>query len=351
MFPISRLNIIRPIEKNDSEDVDNLTNSGNNNMFPGNFTPILINTSLYKLFEDFINDPTHIRFGANEKIVTRRLVDHFNEVTGQSISLNKMFPKLMKQFIENNPDRGIMKKSRNEGIMYLGIGLFNDEAPKIKRADNLREKITVWEEKNERRAFRKRAEMDRLREEICVVTSWSDIEYQRLVNMGFINVIKNDNVVNLNAIIEVSRANIIAYTYNKIRKINHMIRGTNSVKLAYEAAIVQDNYLTTINNFPTYTNRLRVAPDVNSSLFQLEKELAGYNNSLVDMPKITHIVYPNIQHINSLVSWLKSHNVHKTRKDMAITQQAAVDDENWTLEGYPEDYVGDYVHTIHEAIN
>ena len=195
--------------------------------------------------------------------------------------------------------------------------------------------------------------MNELKREICLETNWNDIEYQRVVNMGFITIIKNGNICNIQAIIIMATANIIAYTYNSINKLEGIIRGVRSVINAFEKAIDQDTYLTTLHNFPTYTNRLRIAPDVNTTIQLIDTEIARYNNSLVDLPRINHIVYPNIQYFKSLAIWLKSHNVKQTLKDMAIAQQVALDIieyDNLNNGFQPENLVLDYSETVNFII-
>ena len=340
MSHIISLNIIRQQTNEDIADTNKtvnmmiINNQGtsvpieNVERFPGTVKTIPIapnNDMVYTIFDQFMKNPSLIRLGQNEKVVTRRLVSLFNEVTKQNISLNSKFPKLMGQFIINNPQYGIVKKSRTEGIMYLGVGLVTDQEPKIKRplADTYVEIKANYKEKNNIRAIRKRSDMDNMKQEIQLRTQWTDIEYQRMVNMGFIPAIKNDNLINIDAILEIARANIIAYTYNEIHKIKRSVRGANSVKRAFEDAIRQDEYLSILHSFPTYTNRLRVVHDVTNTWNSLATDIKRYNNAITDLPKINHIVYPDIQHINSILEWLKSHNAHGTNKDMALTQYVA----------------------------
>lgn len=45
------------------------------------------------------------------------------------------------------------------------------------------------------------------------------IVYKRLVNMGFITVIKDDNVIIIDVIIDIIKASIIAHTSNEIDKL------------------------------------------------------------------------------------------------------------------------------------
>jgi hypothetical protein len=300
-------------------------------------------TDLYKSFNEFMINPTYIRFGTNESVVTKQLSTYFNEISGRNVSHNHEFPKLMEIFMRYNPQYKITKKHRTEGMVYLGVGLATEPIPKLKTPITNIEIRAKWKEKNDLRALRKRNIADELKREIQRLTQWTDIEYQHMVNMGFITILKNGAIYNLDGIIIMATANIIAHTYNSINKLEQTIRGANSIKSAYERAITQDEELSNLHDFPTYTNRLRVAPDVNNMIDRLQREIARYNNSIVDLPKINHIVYPDIQYSVALVTWLKSHNMYQTRRDMAATQQTAVDAEEWNLEG-------NVVHHVYDTI-
>jgi len=55
----------------------------------------------------------------------------------------------------------------------------------------------------------------------------------------------------------------------------------------------------------------------------LELKIKSYNNSIVNLPRINDILYPNIEDLESLVGWLKSHSMYETEKEMAKTQNEA----------------------------
>lgn len=202
---------------------------------------ISIEQEEYEIFDNFMNNPLLIRFGPNEKVVTWRLVNLFNSSTGQNISFNYKFPKLMERFINNNPNYGIVKKVRNNGTTYIGIGLITDPIPEPRRPKiKINLKIS---------AVGKR---DRLKQEILQVANWNEIQ---LVNLGFILPIQNRQTYNIICIIKVAESNIIVYIYNKIYELNREEKIARATKTAFERAIVQDDYLSKCHEFPTYTNR------------------------------------------------------------------------------------------------
>jgi len=65
--------------------------------------PMSPDDCLYESFKQFMLNSLIIRFGVNERIVTRRLSDTFNETTGNNVSFNMVFPKLMARFMSDYP--------------------------------------------------------------------------------------------------------------------------------------------------------------------------------------------------------------------------------------------------------
>ena len=272
-------------------------------------------TDQYKMFADFMNDESLIKFGKDRKIITTRLVSLFNQTTGQNISFNHTFPKLMQRYMENNSRGEIVKKVMTEGTVYLGVGLAVDEEYKPRSAGpcfNPRLK-----EKQERRASRRKIEIDNLRERICAESGWSDIEYMGLTNMRFITVIMNEDVYDIISIINIAKTNIIIHTHNSMNKLNKIVRGAKLAVKAFHDATEKDYLLSNTENDICYVNRLQIAPDTHSVGDLLDKDIKRFNNSIVGLPRIDHIVYPDIQHLESIVSWLKSRSVHELRKEMS----------------------------------
>lgn len=297
---------------------------------------------LYIIFRNFMLNPTYIRYGICERIVTSKLVVTFNQVTQQNITFNSTFPKLMARFMQEHPHLNISKKLRTEGTTYIGVGLvdgpiFNNKQLPITPYKRDKEREQRAKDKYNQKVLVNRRIAGELKDAICQKTQWSIVQYDQLINLHMIPVFMNKNRYNLDAMIEATRANIIYFTYHKIEKLDRFTAHATVTKEAFIMAMKHDNDLSVINNFPTYTERLKVAEVTYATGDTLLKKIRRYNNIMQNLPQIDHIVYPNIQHLTDLANWLKENSMHRTRKDMDDTQYKFEDDEvpqavDWTLE-------------------
>ncbi|CAH6419444.1 Hypothetical protein HVR_LOCUS633 [uncultured virus] len=330
---------------------------------------------LYKLFESFMMNPTYIRYGDLENVVTWRLVDRFNKITRQNISFNATFPKLMRQFMNNHPQYNIQKKTQKDGVIYFKIGLSTDETPQPKTLsiDDEYKK----QERNEKRRERyaKHAAENRqlalgLKDEILRRTNWTEIQFDQLIRLKLIPVFKNDTNIDIESIIIVANGRIIEFIYDKFNYINRAARKADYAVHQINKAIEHDKPQSEQQNYPVYTNRLKLAEsppenDKNETQSEnkkknyaysignrLQQRIDLYNGVINNLPHFDHIVYPDIQSLSSLAIWLKNHTLHKVRKNMAKDQEEFEDDEtpqavDWDLDddlynSMPEDNVKDH---------
>lgn len=290
--------------------------------------PTYTSDSVYESFKLFITNPLVTRFGVNEKVVTRRLTDVFNETTGNNISFNLVFPKLMSRFMSEHPQYNISKKNRKEGTTYLGVGLVTDSVP-FDRGTRLtpedREKA-YQDPKNEKRMQFRRETLHNMKSEILNKTGWTEINYRQLINLDFISIFPTRVGYDIEATIKVAETNIIRYIYDKISILEEVTGNAKIIKYAFEKAIDHDTVLTKLHKFPTYTNRNKVASETYIAGDGLDRKIKRYVNSTQDLPYINHIVYPDIQQLQMLADWLKINSMFRVGQAMK-QEQTAIDNE------------------------
>ena len=264
----------------------------------------------------------------------------------------------MLQFISEHPGYNIIKKARKEGTTYLGVSLVSDSIPdniKLSLTQNKKSKQKDKEGK-ERKHLQKaqrKQEAIKLRETICQRTGWTYHEYIRVINMRFIPIYRNDIDYNIMAMIEAARVNIRNYIYHYLEPLYKCVHRALFIKNAIEKAINEDLVLSHHDNYPIYTQRLKVAPDVYEPYISLYKTIQLYNKFTQGFPRIDDIVYPNIQQLLDLVNWLGQHNEREIDKEMAKEQEEFEDDEtpqgvNWTFEDNVRKHVKDETVTEEE---
>lgn len=279
---------------------------------------------IYETFATFMMNPTHIRYGISEKVVTWRLVSLFNNVTGQNISFNSTFPTLMARFIQEHPNFNISKKLRKDGTTYLGIGLTTDDISRPKGLSitpqvNSDYKKQKEKEKNDRRALKNQVIATTLKETILQRTQWTESQYSQLINLGLIPVYRNGKEYCIESMIEATRGRIIEFTHNKIDDLNNFAKTANLVKLDLLRAINEDGISLKNNKFHPQTQRLKIAESTHKVGDILYRRINSYNNVMQDLPRINHIVYPDIQYLTDLANWLKENSMYQTRKGIYET--------------------------------
>jgi len=246
----------------------------------------------------------HIRIGPNETVRTSELSEYFSEITGQKTSHTCKFPRLMKKFMIDHPNLSITKKVRNYGTIYIGLGLAPLPQAKFKRP------ALIMKNASDRRLARNYFLLDNIRDAICQKTGWSIIQYQQMVNLGLVYVIRDDNVTNVDAMIIVSKARILLYV-NEVK--NKLMRKSVLANIAVNnsmRAAVEDKILTKKNSMYMYTNRLLIAEKTYIAGYQLEVMIQSYVNKTADLPQIEHFTYPNIQNLSITAVWLKDNSMY-----------------------------------------
>ena len=268
---------------------------------------------LYNSLVDFINNPNYIRKGINESIRTYELAIAFNNITGNHITHKNKLPQLMSRIMVEHPEFLITKKVRNYGTIYIGIGLSTNPPSKVRRPP------MTDKEKNDRRAIRNRKVLDTIQETICRNTGWTIMQYQQMVNLGLICIIRDDTVPNIEAIIAIIIGRLTQYVASKIQKIKRFERHAKLVKADFDRCTQLDLQLME-NGSPIYTNRLMAATRTFDIGIKLEMTINNYVNVVKNLPQLQYIKYPDIQNMYELAKWLKENSMYKTRLDMKVVQ-------------------------------
>ena len=278
--------------------------------------PISHDDFLYNSFRHFMLNSSITRFGVNEKIVTRRLSDTFNQTTHHNVSFNMVFPRLMSRFIHEHPHLNITKKTRKEGATYLGVGLVTDPVP-IERGPTLTIKNTKHTSCTpDKKPHFRRNILHQIKKEILQRTGWTDVNYRELIHMDFISIFPTNSGYDIDATIKVAESFIIQYVYGKISKLISAGRHAEHVKNDFERSSIHDAFQTSQQQISIYTERNKVASTITSSLDLLNKHIKSYLNSVPNLPLINHIVYPDIQYFKNLSIWLSNHSPAKTYLQM-----------------------------------
>lgn len=269
---------------------------------------------IYTKFVAFLCNPDYIRRGINESVRTSELTNSFNNATGECITHTNKLPQFMSRFMFEYPDLSIKKQVKNYGTIYKGIGLYVDPTPEPKRPP-----LTI-KEKNEKRAIRNRIFLDGIQEDVCNMSGWSISQYQQMVNLGHIYIIRTEIGVNIEAIISVAMGRLTQYVNEKIIKLRRLEKYAKLVKVDYEGCTKLD--LERIKDTgPIYTNRLAAATRTYDACNKLERGITNYLNTIGNLPQLQYIVYPDIQQLQVLAEWLKMNSMHKTRQDMKLVQE------------------------------
>ena len=255
-------------------------------------------------------DPAHIRYGLQDKIGSKRLAALFNETMSETVSFNYIFPKLMTRFIADHPQYGIVKKTMTAGVTYLRIGAVADPQPKEHHPT-----ITT-KEKNDRARGRKIQKAGDVMDAICNIKGWQQHEYQQMVDLRLIDIIKINGTINIEATIRVSEALLIKYLQTVFYNLKSAANDANIVKEDFERAVRADINLTIINFAPRYDDRLLATTRTYSSGVKLQQELTKYSGTVPGLPILNYIVYPDIQHLHELSTWLRSRSEKKIRISM-----------------------------------
>ena len=269
---------------------------------------------VYETFKQFMLNPLIIRYDINEKIVTRKLSDLFNKTTGNNISFNMVFPRLMTRFMNEYTQFNITKKARKEGATYIGVGLVADPILTERRTELIhRDHEEAFRKRNvDKRKEYKREILWQIKNEILQRTSWTEINYRELINMNFISMFPTSEGYDIDATIKIAESFIIRYVYNKISKLTSAGQTAEHIKKDFQKSTEQDAFQTTLQRFPIYTQRNIVAPTIQPAVKELNKRIKSYVNTVPNLPVINHIVYPNIQYFRDLIDWLNRNSLVKT---------------------------------------
>lgn len=293
-------------------------------------TNILQPSDIYAKLVAFMHDPRFIRIGTIESVRTVELAAAFNNIMRENAAYKSTFPRLMKQFMTEHSNLSIIKKTKNYGTVYEGIGLTSDPIPQEGTTTILQRS------RNEKHIIRNRAFLDEIKMSLCQKCNWTDSHYRQMGTLGLIKLIKHGKNIDSDASISVINGRLIEYIYEKNIKLREKARYALLIKVEFEKAIICDTILSEGNGTPVYTNRLNTAEETYNAGEKLQRAINSYTNRIKSLPSVNISSNPNIDELNDLALWLKSNSMHKTRIDMRIKQEAA-DPEipqavNWTLE-------------------
>lgn len=293
-------------------------------------------TDPYGKLINFIHDPRYIRFGPNESIKTMVLADCFNKTMNENLAYKNTFPKLMMRFISEYPLLAIIKEVKNYGTIYRGIGLASDPIPEKKKAHIVRKEYNI--------TYRGRSAkfLDEAETKICAQCNWTANQYRQMGNLGLIELAKDGKSLNLEATIYLIMGRLVSYVRNKNLKLMMSVKSAMSVKIAFSKAILWDKVLSEGNGTPVYTNRLLIAEETYTAGEKLERDTNLYKSRIQSLPILSFIIYPNLEEVSDLITWLKSNSLYKTRLDMKIKQEEAESDTpqcvDWTIEDIVDEY-------------
>lgn len=288
---------------------------------------VMLNDSLYESLERFMNDKRFIRLGSAEQVATWRLANLFNEITKNNVSFNSKFPELMKKYMEEHKQYNITKKVRKNGTMYIGIGLASDDMPKERKPyTSLQETKAEKEKREETKILRRGETLRQIKDEIMRRTGWNELNYMRLIDLAFIRIYHNGISYDINTMIKVAEGNILRYVYENIEQLRDHVRHAEHVRKDFEKATEHDIYQTTQQNFPIFTQRIKVATLTYQAGYNLNKAINKYIDHMTNVPNMEDIVYPDTQYLQNLANWLLAHSNHKNQTKMATEQRATEED-------------------------
>lgn len=269
---------------------------------------------LYEKFIQFMMNADNVRYGIHERVGAKKLAISFNNTMQENISFNHAFPKLMAKFIIDYPQYGIVKKTMTEGVTYIRIGLSRDPEPKAHYP-------LTMKEKNDKSRAQKQEILKDLMNNICERKGWTHTQYQQMVDLKLVKAVKFNKVINIEATIRVSEGLLIGYIHDVLNRLTIVTKYAYTVRDDFLRATQTDNDLTPVNSADRYESRLLAAERTYDAGTKLGEEVARYNNTVAQLPVLDYIVYPNIQHLNELLTWLKQHSKYLTRLDMVKTHK------------------------------
>ena len=196
-------------------------------------------------------------------------------------------------------------------------------------------------ERNDKRAIRNRQTLDTIQNIICQRTGWTSTQYNQMVNLGLIFLIRGKTGLNIEAIIAVIIGRLTQYVANKIQKLRKMENYAQLVKADFDRCTQLDLQLME-DGTPIYTNRLMAATRTYDAGSKLEDGINSYTNIINNLPQLQYIEYPNIGHIYELAIWLKDNSMYKTRLDMKTIQTNYDGDIPQAVDWVIEDKIYDY---------
>lgn len=293
----------------------------------------------YEKLVTFIHDPRFIRIGTRESVRTVELAVAFNNTMRENVAHTSTFPRLMKQFIADYSTLSIIKKVKNYGTIYEGIGLTTDPVPQEGKT------ILLQKEVNDKYLIRDRAFLNEIKKTICHRCHWTDNQYRQMGALGLICLIRDGRDLDVDITVHITIGRLFEYIHERNIKLRNSSRYALNIKFAFEKAIGWDGTLSKDNGTPVYTNRLLIAEETYDAGEKLQRAINSYTNRIQSLPTVNIRSNPNIEELNDLVGWLKSNSMHKTRIDMRIQQEAADPETpqavNWTMEGEIKYHISD----------
>lgn len=280
----------------------------------------------YLQFVNFMLDPQYIRFSIEDRIQSNKLTDLFNESTGLAISSNSIFPKLMKRFMDDYPQYGILKKSMTKGITYFYVGNAKEEIHGKKYPTK-----TIEERNNNVRDMRHYV-LNNVMDAICQRASWTHLEYQRMVDLDFVTIVSLGGTINIEATIKICEGKLVEHIYKILADIISASNYAEIVKRDFVACTKSDINLTPINSSKRYQDRLLAAERTYDAGDKLQSTIREYERSVIGLPILDYIVYPNIQYLRELSEWLKANSKFNVERRMAREHKAFEYEEDVDIE-------------------
>lgn len=237
-------------------------------------------------------------FCLSGRIRSTELAEALSKTLNVNITVRHLLPKLMDFIIKRFPELRISKKFTNKGTCYQGLSI-QKEIPTL----HYKNKHTSSE----------------IADSICREANWSLNEYIRCLELDFIKIFKDDDKINVKAVIMYATGCLTKHIYKSIEQLNKTKLIAISAKDDFEKSIELDMVLS-YNDAPIYTNRIKSAEVANYAGKKLSRAITSYQTQIKELPKMDFIIYPDIDELKYLAEWLKSNSLYKTTKEMMLNQ-------------------------------
>jgi hypothetical protein len=256
---------------------------------PGMLSLNIITDPVCYKFELFMQDPTIIRYGSFEKVSSKRLTEIFNTTCGENISFNRRFPRLMSEYIAKYPQYNIFKKLMESGVYYCGVGLATDPIYTGKPLP-----LTA-KQKNDRRRDKILNMSREIERQVCDISGWTPIEFKYLADLKLLEIIKFQNNYIIEAIIDVTKSNLIHYVMTFLNELDRLKLIANHSKTNYESGMVDESFMS-------------IGHDL---LLSVQKY-----DTIRFLPRLNFIIYPDKDYLTDLALWLKRESKRYIRTNL-----------------------------------